>query len=151
MSRKVITKNKRARFNYEVSDTYEAGIELKGSEVKSLRAGQVDLKDSFAHIRDGEVWLVGCYIGPYGFARDGGHEPERSRRLLLHRREIDRIAGKTAQQGLTLVPLSLYFQNGKVKIELGLAKGRRKVDKRQLIKEREEKREMDRAKSYRPR
>jgi len=144
-SRKVIATNRRARHDYEIIDTFEAGLVLEGSEVKSLRDGKAALKDSFAHIRDGEAWLVGAYIGPYSFARGGGHDPERTRKLLLHRREIDRIAGKLAEKGLTLVPLQLYFIDGKVKVELGLGRGKRTVDKRRTIKEREQKREMERA------
>lgn len=144
-SRKVIATNRRARHDYEIIDTFEAGLVLEGSEVKSLRDGKAALKDSFAHIRDGEAWLVGAYIGPYSFARGGGHDPERTRKLLLHRREIDRIAGKLAEKGLTLVPLQLYFIDGRAKVELGLGRGKRTVDKRRTIKEREQKREMERA------
>lgn len=145
MSVKVIATNRRARHDYEVIDTYEAGMVLEGSEVKSLRDGRAALKDSFAHVKDGEVWLVGAYIAPYSFSRGGGHDPERTRKLLLHRREIDRIEGKLAEKGLTLVPLRLYFKDGKAKVELGLARGRRTVDKRQVIKQREQQREMERA------
>lgn len=144
-SRKVIATNRRARHDYEIIDTFEAGLVLEGSEVKSLRDGKAALKDSFAHIRDGEAWLVGAYIGPYSFARGGGHDPERTRKLLLHRREIDRIAGKLAEKGLTLVPMQLYFKDGKAKVELGLGKGKRTVDKRRTIREREQKREMEKA------
>ena len=142
---KVITQNRRARHDYEIIDTFEAGLVLEGSEVKSLRDGQANLKDSFAQIRDGEAWLVGAYIAPYSFSRGGGHEPERSRKLLLHRREIDKIGGQLAEKGLTLVPVRMYFKEGVVKVELGLGRGKRAYDKRQSIKEREEKREMDRA------
>lgn len=145
MSTKVVTTNRRARHDYDIFDRFEAGIVLQGSEVKSLREGKANLKDSFAHVKDGEVWLVGAYIAPYAYARGGGHDPERTRKLLLHRREIDRIAGKLAEQGLTLVPLSIYFKEGKAKVELGLGRGRRTVDKRHAIKEREQKREMERA------
>ena len=145
MSVKVIATNRRARHDYEVIDTYEAGMVLEGSEVKSLRDGRAALKDSFAHVKDGEVWLVGAYIAPYSFSRGGGHDPERTRKLLLHRREIDRIEGKLAEKGLTLVPLRLYFKDGKAKVELGLARGRRTIDKRQVIKQREQQREMERA------
>lgn len=142
---KVITSNRRARYDYEILDTYEAGIVLTGSEVKSLRAGQANLKDSFAHVRDGELWLVGAYIAPYSYSREGGHDPERTRKLLLHRREIDRIAGRLAEQGLTLVPMQIYFREGRAKVQLGMGKGKRAYDKRQAIKSREQKREMDRA------
>ncbi len=142
---KVVTTNRRARHDYEIIDRFEAGMVLLGSEVKSLRQGNANLKDSFAYVKDGEVWLVGAYIAPYSFSRGGGHDPERPRKLLLHRREIDRIAGKLAEQGLTLVPLSIYFKDGKAKVELGLARGRRTVDKRRALREREQRREMERA------
>ncbi len=142
---KVVASNRRARHDYEILDTYEAGMALLGSEVKSLRAGRADLKDGYGEVRDGEMWLVGVYIAPYDFARGGGHEPERARKLLLHRREIDRIGGRLAEQGLTLVPLRIYFKEGKAKVELGLARGRRRYDKRQALREREQRREMERA------
>lgn len=142
---KPITTNRRATYDYEILDRYEAGIELRGSEVKSLREGKANLKDSYAAVQGGEVFLIGAYIAPYGFAREGGHTPERDRRLLLHRREIDRIAGVLAEKGLTLVPIRMYFKDGKAKIELGVGRGKRTIDKRQSIKERESKREMERA------
>lgn len=145
MSRKVVATNRKARHNFDILETYEAGIALVGSEVKSMRSGSVDLRDAYASIRDGEMWLEQAHIAPYPFARDGGHEPGRSRKLLMHRREIDRLAGTLAEKGLTLVALSVYFTNGKAKVELGLAKGRRTIDKRRAIRDREEKREMDRA------
>jgi SsrA-binding protein len=126
-------------------ETVEAGFALLGSEVKALREGRLDLKDSFAAVRNGEVYLIGAYIGPYEFSRDGGHEPERERKLLLHRREIDRLAGQIAEKGLTLIPLQIYFKDGKAKVELGLAKGKTSYDKRETIKERDHEREMDRA------
>ena len=138
-----------ARHDYEILDTFECGIMLRGSEVKSLRNAQVELKDSYADIRDGEVWLERAHIAPYGFSPGGGHEPERSRKLLLHRREIDRLIGKINEAGLTLVPLQIYFKSGKAKVEIALAKGRRAYDKRQKIRERMEKREMERARSHR--
>lgn len=142
---KIIATNRRARRNYTIVETYEAGIALLGSEVKSLRESKMELKDSYGDVRRGEVWLVGAYIGPYKFARDGGHEPERERKLLLHRREIDRIAGQVAEKGLTLVPLQVYFKDGKAKVELGLARGKTTVDKRQTIRDRDHRREMERA------
>jgi SsrA-binding protein len=147
--RKVVATNRRARHNYDIVDTFEAGIVLRGSEVKSLRAGQVQLKDAYATIRGGELWLENAHIAPYSFASEGGHDPERSRKLLLHRREIDRLIGKVNEQGLTLIPLQLYFTSGKAKVELALAKGRRTHDKRRKLVEREQRREMDRAKRYR--
>ena len=142
---KVVSSNRRARRNYTIVETVEAGFALLGSEVKALRDGRLDLKDSFAAVRNGEIYLVGAYIGPYEFARDGGHEPERERKLLLHRREIDRLGGQIAEKGLTLIPLQVYFKDGKAKVELGLAKGKTTYDKRETIKERDHEREMDRA------
>jgi len=142
---KVVASNRRARRNYTVVETVEAGLALLGSEVKSLREGRLDLKDSYAVVKGGEAYLVGAYVAPYEFARDGGHDPERERKLLLHRREIDRIAGQIAEKGLTLVPLQVYFKEGKAKVELGLAKGKTSYDKRESIKERDHEREMDRA------
>ncbi|HZJ48362.1 MAG TPA: SsrA-binding protein SmpB [Acidimicrobiia bacterium] len=147
--RKVVASNRRARHNYEILDTFEAGIVLKGSEVKSLRAGQVQLKDAYASLHRGELWLENAHIAPYSFAIGGGHDPERIRKLLLHRREIDRLTGKINEQGLTLVPLQIYFVNGLAKIEIALAKGRHTYDKRKKLVEREQKREMDRAQRHR--
>jgi SsrA-binding protein len=142
---KVVATNRRARRNYSIVDVFEAGLVLVGSEVKSLRDGKMELKDSYGDIRRGEAWLVGAHISPYDFAHEGGHEPERDRKLLLHRREIDRIAGQLAEKGLTLVPLQVYFKDGKAKIEVALAKGKTTFDKRQTLREREHKREMERA------
>jgi SsrA-binding protein len=147
--RKVVATNRKARHDYEIIDTFECGIVLRGSEVKSLRDAQVQLKDAYADIRDGEVWLERAHVAPYGFAAGGGHDPERSRKLLLHRREIDRLIGKVNEVGLTLIPLQIYFKEGKAKVELALAKGRRSYDKRQKIRERMERREMERAKRLR--
>jgi SsrA-binding protein len=142
---KVVASNRRARHDYEILDQVEAGLVLDGSEVKSLREGKAQLKDSFAHIRDGEVFLVGAYIAPYTFSRGGGHEPERTRKLLLNRREIDRLGARVAEQGLTLIPLDVHFRSGKVKVNLGLARGKNTIDKRETLKERDQKREMERA------
>ena len=142
---RVVATNRRARRNYTVIDTYEAGLVLLGSEVKSLREGKMELKDSYGDIRGGEAFLVGAHISPYGFAREGGHDPERERKLLLHRREIDRIAGSVAEKGLTRVPLKVYFKDGKAKVELALARGKTTVDKRHTLRDREHAREMDRA------
>ena len=149
MSRKVVATNRQARFNYEILDTFEAGMVLRGSEVKSMRASQVQLKDSYASIRDGEIWLEHAHIAPYSFAEGGGHDPERPRKLLLHRREIDRLFGRIREEGLTLVPTQVYFTNGRAKVELGLARGKSRHDKRRSIVERQQKREMDRARSHR--
>jgi SsrA-binding protein len=146
---KVVATNRKARYNYEILDTFEAGIVLVGSEVKSLRAGSVQLKDSYASIRGGEVWLESVHIAQYSFAENGGHDPERPRKLLLHRREIDRLFGRIREEGLTLVPLQMYFTEGRAKVELGLARGKRPHDKRRAIVERQQKREMDRARSQR--
>jgi SsrA-binding protein len=153
MATKNIATNRRARFNYEITDTYEAGIALLGSEVKSLRAGQADLKDSYASVRGGEMWLVGMRISPYEYARDGGHEPERERKLLLHKREIDKIGSLLAEKGLSLLPMRLYFKDGKVKVkvkvELGLGRGKAQRDKRETLKRRQADREMERAMRHR--
>jgi SsrA-binding protein len=146
---KVVATNRKARYNYEILDTFEAGIVLVGSEVKSMRAGSVQLKDAYASIRGGEVWLENAHIAPYSFAENGGHDPERPRKLLLHRREIDRLFGRIREEGLTLVPLQVYFTEGRAKVELGLARGKRPHDKRRAIVDRQQKREIARAKSLR--
>lgn len=144
-----IATNRKAQFNYEITERYEAGIQLLGSEVKSLRAGQADLKDSYAMVRRGEMWLVGARISPYEFAHEGGHDPDRDRKLLLHRHEIDRLASRIAEKGLTLVPIRLYFKDGKAKVELGLGKGKARYDKRETLKRRQADREMERAMRHR--
>ena len=143
--RKVVATNRKARHNYEIVERFEAGIALRGSEVKSLRAGQAQLKDAYAAIRGGELWLENAHIAPYGFAREGGHDPERPRKLLMKRREIDRLIGRVNEQGLTLIPLSIYFTHGLAKVEIALAKGRRSYDKRRRIVDRQQEREMQRA------
>lgn len=141
-----LASNRKARHDYEILDVVEAGIVLLGSEVKSLRAGQVQLVDAYARILDGEMWLDGVHIAPYQFAVGvGAHDPDRARKLLLHRDEIDRLADRVARERLSLVPLSLKLLDGKVKVELALARGRRKGDKRQAIAERDVQREMQRA------
>jgi SsrA-binding protein len=143
---KVVATNRRARHDYDILETYEAGLALVGTEVKSLRAGQVQLKDAYAKPEGGELWLVGVHVAPYersdGF---GGHDPERRRKLLLHRHQIDELAGRTTLESLTLVPLSIYFSDGKAKVELGLARGRRQYDKRHAIAARDAAREAERA------
>lgn len=144
-SKKIITENRKARYEYHFEDTYEAGMVLKGTEVKSLRQGRVNLKDSYASIKNGEVWVHQLHISPYPFAYYGNHDPLRPRKLLLHRREIDKLYGKLNEQGHTLIPIRMYFKGGKVKIALALAKGKRKHDKREAIRKRDEKRELDRA------
>ena len=137
-----IATNRRARHDYEIEQTYEAGIQLVGSEVKSLRDGKASLQDSYATVRNGEVFVYGVHIPEYPQASIQNHEPTRIRKLLLHSHEIGKIQTKTAQQGYTLVPLKLYFKGNKVKVELALARGRARHDKRQAIAEREAKREM---------
>ena len=140
---KVIATNRKARHDYEILETYEAGLVLKGTEVKSLREGQVNFKDSYAAIDRGEGWLIGCHIAPYHHGTDANHDPDRSRKLLLHRREIARLLGKVAERGLTLIPLRLYFKEGRAKLEIGLARGKKLHDKRASIRERDARREMD--------
>jgi len=143
---KVVAQNRKARHDYEVLETFEAGIQLKGSEVKSLRAGQVQLRDAYARVDDGEAWLVGVHIAPYAFAAGfGAVDPDRARKLLLHRRQIDELQGRTTTEPLTLVPLSIYFKDGRAKVELALARGRRRYDKRQAIAQRDADREAERA------
>jgi SsrA-binding protein len=144
--RKVVASNRRARHDYAVLDTVEAGIVLSGSEVKSMRLGQVQMADAFARYTNGELWLEGVHVAPYQFAIGvGAHDPDRRRKLLLHRAEIDRLQARVAQERLSLIPLSLYFKEGRAKVEIGLGKGRQKADKRQAIAERDSKREMERA------
>jgi len=144
-SKKIVASNRRARHDYTIEDTLEAGMMLTGTEVKSLRAGRATLTDGYALITDGEVWLHGVHIPEYAQGTWTNHEPRRVRKLLLHRREIDRLARSTAEGGLTLVPLSLYFSDGKAKIELALARGRRSYDKRQELARRDAAREVERA------
>ena len=143
--RKLIAQNKKARHDYHILERVEAGIVLSGTEVKSLRDGGGNIRESYAQLRDGEVYLVGANIAPYRQGSDANHDPVRDRKLLLHRREIDQLGVKVAQRGMTLVPLALYLTNGKVKLELGLARGKEGVDKRQAIAERDARRQMDRA------
>jgi SsrA-binding protein len=141
---KVISTNRKAFHNYTILETVEAGIALRGTEVKSLRDSQVNFKDCYAAIDDNEAWLIGCHITPYHHGSDANHDPERRRKLLLHRREISRLLGKVAERGLTLIPLRLYFKGGRAKVELGLARGKKLHDKRDSIRERDERREMAR-------
>ena len=139
-----IATNRQARHRYNLLDKWEAGLVLTGTEVKSLRDGKAQIKDGYASVRDGEVWLHNVHIPPYGPASRENHEPERPRKLLLHRREIDRLIGKTREKGLTLVPTRLYFRDGRAKVEIALARGKDQYDKRESIKERESKRDMQR-------
>ncbi len=146
---KVICQNRKARHDYFILDEYEAGMVLLGTEVKSLRLGRANLKDSYAKARGGELFLYNMHIGAYPFAAYGNHDPLRPRKLLLHKREIKRLVGKVKEKGQTLVPLQVYFKDGKAKVVLALAKGKRRYDKRDAIREREEKRELDRARRER--
>ena len=141
----VVARNRKARFNYEIHETYEAGIELKGSEVKSLRDGKVNIEDAFARVHDGEVYLYNLHISPYDKAGVFNHDPRRVRKLLLHKREIRKLAQAVEQRGRTIVPLSLYFKNGWAKLKIGVASGKRKVDRREDMKKREAEREIRRA------
>ncbi len=137
-----VAANRRARHDYDILDTLECGIVLQGSEVKSLRAGRIALQDSYARIIDGELWLYGVHVPPYAQANGfGAHDPDRRRKLLVHRRQIDEWLGRTQQQSLTLVPLQIYFKDGRAKVELALARGRRRYDKRRAIAERDAGRE----------
>jgi SsrA-binding protein len=140
----MIAQNRRARRDYFIVDEFEAGLVLKGTEVKSLRQGQANLKDSYARIKNGEVFVFQLHIAPYPFAYYDNHDPLRPRKLLLHKHEIKRLYGKVNEKGLSLIPLRLYFKNGKVKIVVALVKGKRKYDKREAIKSRDEKRDLDR-------
>jgi SsrA-binding protein len=142
---KVIARNRRARHDYHIEDTVEAGLVLTGTEVKSLRAGRASLTDGFGQVSDGEAWLHGVHIPEYTLGTWTNHEPRRTRKLLLHRKEIDRFASSTKERGLTIVPLSLYFKDGRVKVELGLARGKRTYDKRHDLAARDAAREVDRA------
>jgi SsrA-binding protein len=142
---KTIATNRRARFEYHLSDNVEAGLVLTGSEVKSLRAGTVSINEAYAMIRGNEAWLVGATIEPYPQAGMRNHDRLRDRKLLLHRREIDKLRGRVEQKGFTLVPVRLYFKGGKVKIELALGRGKDEADKREAVKRRDAKREIDRA------
>ena len=142
---KDITRNRQAAYRFDLLDTYECGIALHGTEVKSLRDGGAHLNDAYAYVKAGELWLVGAHIPPYAAASRFNHPPDRDRKLLLHRREIHQLGVKVAQRGMTLVPLALYLTNGKVKLELGLARGKEGVDKRHAIAERDARRQTERA------
>ncbi len=142
--RKVIASNRKARYEYEIIDTFEAGLVLLGPEVKSLRAGKASLGDAYAEIRRGELYLLNAHIGAYDQAGRANAPPLRERKLLLHRSELSRLAGRVAERGLTLVPLQLYFKDGRAKVELALARGKRRYDKRQAIRKRENDRDLKR-------
>lgn len=149
----LIASNRAARRNYAITDTFEAGLVLLGSEVKSMRESQVQITEGYARIRDGEAWLDGVHVAPYGFAIGfGAHDPDRSRKMLLHRSEIAKLKARVDQERVSLIPLSLYFRDGRVKVEIGIGKGRSKEDKRHAIAERDAardvEREMGRAQKY---
>jgi SsrA-binding protein len=144
-SDRVVASNRQATHNYEILETYEAGLVLRGTEVKSLRDGKANLKESFARVEGKEAWLLGCHISPYAQGNRENPDPLRKRKLLLHRAELNRLLGKTQERGLTLIPLRLYFKRGRAKVELALGRGKKLHDKRQAIKEREARREMDKA------
>jgi SsrA-binding protein len=142
---KLITENRRARHDYQLLDRLEAGIVLTGTELKSLREGRVQLGGAFADVRGDEVWLVGASIAEYGHGNIANHDPDRDRKLLLHRREISSLIGKVKERGLTLVPTRLYFKDGKVKVELALARGKERIDKRRDLQRRDADRQIERA------
>ena len=143
--RKLITSNRRATHDYEILETFEAGLVLRGPEVKSLRDGRANLSDSYALLRRGEAFLVNAHVSPYEKAGRDNSEPRRERKLLMHRAELSRLGPKLAERGFTLIPLSLYFKAGRAKVELGLARGKKQYDKRQTLKKREQDREIERA------
>ena len=147
--RTVIASNRRARHDYHIDDVYEAGIVLMGTEVKALRAGRASLAEAFATVSDGEVWLERVHIPEYSQGTWTNHEPRRKRKLLLHRDEIEKIAAETRERGMTVVPLALYFKDGRVKVEIGVARGKKNYDKRQTLRERQDRREAERAMSLR--
>jgi len=142
---KIVCQNKQARRNFFIDDTYEAGMVLVGTEVKALREGRANLTDSYAAVKDDEVFLHDMHISPYTHGNRYNHEPRRRRKLLLHRREIRRIYGKTREKGFALIPLKVYFKNGKAKVEIGIGKGKKLYDKREDLKRRDDKRDMERA------
>ena len=144
-----VASNRQAAFRYEFLDRLECGIVLQGTEVKSLRDGAAQLKDGYAQITEGELWLFNVHIPPYGPASRDNHDPDRSRKLLVHRRELDRLAGTTNERGLTLVPTRIYFSGSRAKVEIAVARGKDRFDKRQTIKAREQRRDMERALSER--
>jgi SsrA-binding protein len=146
---KIICRNRKAYFEYAIDDLYEAGLVLKGTEVKSLRLGKASIDDAYARFRDGQIFLYNAHISPYPHAAGENHDPTRPRKLLLHRLEMKRLLGKLQERGYTLIPLRLYFKDEHAKVELGLAKGKKKHDKRETIRRREEQRELERARKRR--
>lgn len=150
MKDKTVATNRKARYDYFIDETYEAGIVLTGTEIKSVRAGRVNLRDSYVQLKGGELWLIDTHIAPYQQAGRSSHEPKRSRKLLMQRREINRLQGKVLEKGYTIVPLRLYLKDNKwAKVEIALARGKRLYDKRQTIRERDAQREVERALSQR--
>jgi SsrA-binding protein len=145
VAQKVIAENRRARHDYHLVERHEAGVELSGTEVKSLREGHANLQRAYAEVRDGQVWLVGAHIAPYERGTYANHEPDRDRRLLLHRREIDSLQGKVRERGFTLVPTRRYWKNGRAKVEIALARGKETHDKRRDIARRDAQRDIERA------
>ncbi|GAB4543997.1 MAG: SsrA-binding protein SmpB [Thermodesulfovibrionia bacterium] len=141
---RIVATNRKAYHDYSIEETYEAGISLLGTEVKSLRDGRVNLKDSYVIIKDNEALLLNCHISPYSHGNIQNHDPLRTRKLLLHKREINRLFGALTQKGFTIIPLKIYFKDGRAKVEIALAKGKRRYEKRETIKEREAQREIRR-------
>ncbi len=141
---KIIAQNKTARLNYFIDDTYEAGIALVGTEVKALREGKANLKDSYALVRDGEVFVHDMHISPYSFGNRLNHDPLRVRKLLLHKKEIKKLYGKSREKGLAIIPLKMYFKSGKIKVEIGVGRGKRLYDKRESLKVKADRREIER-------
>lgn len=148
-ARKTVARNRRARHNYHIMDVYQAGLVLQGTEVKSLRAGHASLVDAYADVVNGEMYLLNCHIAAYSHGTAWNHNPTRPRKVLLHRREINKLAGRIQQRGFTLIPLSIYFERGRAKVDLALARGKKQYDKRQEMKRRDLDREMERAISTR--
>jgi len=146
---KIICRNRKALYEYHIEALYEAGLVLQGTEVKSLRQGKANINDAYARFKDGEIYLYNAHISPYTHAAVDSHNPERPRKLLLHRWELRRLLGKTQERGFTLIPLRMYFKNEHAKVEIALARGKKQVDKRETIRRREEQREMERARKRR--
>ncbi len=149
--KKIVSRNRKAKFEFDIHDIFEAGIELKGTEIKSIRAGQVSLTESYVRTNGKQAWMVGAHIAPYDQASVFNHDPERERRLLLHKKEIKELWDGVRLKGMTIVPLNLYLKDGLAKVEIALAKGKRQFDKRQAIKKRDMSREVDRALDHRKR
>ena len=145
MSEKIVSKNRKARFNYELIETYEAGLVLQGSEIKSIRAGQISINEAYVRVDGDEAWLIDAHVAPYAMATHNNHEPRRQRKLLLHKYEIKKLYGKVNEMGFSLIPLRVYFKKGKAKIQIALARGKKRHDKRETIRRRDEQRDLDRA------